>query len=281
MGLRRPEAQAGHRHLQLAGAAQAGDLHLSAVVHNVQLHHPGGLPAAAAVVDLDLVPGEHPPDAGNGGDLVAQDPLPANGHPVEPLSVGLDVPVHHGEQLLHRRGLVGVGQLGADGPGQPAFGGTEGVPQVGVGLIEEAAGEQQERAAADNPDGPVRKFRFLLSKAHEKDHTAAGCQEQIQHRPQQPGQPLPGPVQTVAPLGHRVRVALLLPPQEQRRQQEAEYADKMPRGRHKYAADHPVPRPFQMKSAFVPLVHSSHTPFASLRRARAGNPRPGTAGFQL
>ena len=156
--LGRPQAQAVYRRFQLGGLVEGGGLNLPPVVHDVQLQNTAALPAAPRVAGDNLIPGEHAPYPGDGGHLVSKDPLPSDGYPVEPLAVLPNVLVHHGEQLLYRRGLLRVGQLGADGSGQGAFGGTKGVPQVGVPLVETQGRAAQAEQGAEYGKAPIPKL---------------------------------------------------------------------------------------------------------------------------
>ena len=82
---------------------------------------------------VPLHPAEYPPDAGDRGNFIPQHPFLAHTQLAAPLAVLFQVLVHHGEKLLHRRRLVGVGELVADGLGQGALLRNQSVSQTPIG----------------------------------------------------------------------------------------------------------------------------------------------------
>ena len=150
-----PAPQAVHGFLQLFPGSQRGDLPFPAVVHDPDLIDVDGLGAFAGAAGVMFLPAEHAPDPGDGGDFISQHPLLAYAQLAEPLAVGFQVPVHHGEKLLHRRRLVRVRELVTNGLGQGALLRCQGVPQAPVG---------QEQAHQDSSCS--RHGDQVVAKAH-------------------------------------------------------------------------------------------------------------------
>ena len=108
------------------------DLLLPAVIHNPDLIDVCDLGAFSGVAGVPLHTAEYTPDAGDGGRLIPQHPLPANSQSAVPLAVLLQILVHHGKELLDRGRLLGIRKLAANGPGQGTFLRNQGVPQAPV-----------------------------------------------------------------------------------------------------------------------------------------------------
>ena len=235
--------------LEVREAVEAGDAPLPAVVYEHQLHVPAGADAGLGAVLVDLVDHEDAPDAVNAVYAVPQDPLPAHAHGTEPPAVLPEVAVHRGEELLHRRGLLRVGQLAADGFCQGAFGREEGVPDGGIGQIEPAGHQQGAAGAAEGQSGIVPGFPIgpVLPQAHGQHAQQRAACRQHQQCPDQPGEPLPGAAETKA---LRPAVGVVFSLESHQHQDDGDGQQAQRHGQQH--VDHRVPGPAQ-KAAFVLL----------------------------
>ena len=244
-GLRHPQPQTFQNHGQLFWVPQGGDLGLAPVVQNVQLQIPGHPHPAAAGVTLDLIPAGYHPHPIQGGDIVPQNPLPAHRHLVKPLAVGLDVLVHHGEQLRHRGRFLRVGQLVPDGLGQPAFFGAEGVPQVQKGQIAPQPHHQQGDYTGENPGAVFNSLpggEVLEDYAAHKVGPHQEAQKQEDSRHPQLLELAAGALEAVA-FGGAVGLLLFVPGAQNQNHRDG----KNPQNQDQSNIDHQVPGPFEIK----------------------------------
>ena len=202
-----------------------------------------------------LVHHEDAPDAVDPADQLSQNPLLPDAHGVEPFAVGLQVLVHHGKELLHRRGLLRVGELASNGICQGAFPGKEGISGAVTAHVNPQQQQYRAAAPADRQGHVIRGLPIgpVLLEAHITNGEQPGGKDQPQKAPQHPADPPPGPAEAIAFL-HAVGIVLPL----DRHQNQNDGNGKQAEHRQQRDVNRRIPRPAEEASLL--LLHDLFLP---------------------